>query len=97
MPRKCIPFEGPRGARGIMCVRGGRWKPKLPTCPWCTRRIATRQCDAPAGDDRTCDAYICAECRTVAGALGHKDLCPKCAQGALVHAEAACHSEQKTT
>jgi hypothetical protein len=60
------------GTRGYVCCRT---KSAPPPCKFCGD-IPGYQCDCPVGNGKTCDAWLCEECRIpIAENL---DFCPTC-------------------
>lgn len=69
MPRHSVVLKLPGGGSAIVCMS----KPAK-ACQVCGQRIAGYQCDALLGKGKTCDKYLCSNCRHHVGP--DLDFCP---------------------
>ena len=76
------------GIAAIVCTRGRRKRP--PRCSVCGA-TAEFQCDAPVGDNATCDRYLCAAHREPQGT--DIDFCPEHARDRRLQIALATHPE----
>ena len=80
----CNVTRGPGGSSVIIC--GGRRTTPRP-CEFCGAKVPANvggfECDEPAPERKsgTCDAFMCAACRTRVGE--NRDLCPRHTPGKL--------------
>lgn len=66
----CKVHKTPEGNTIIFCTSRRR-----SMCRFCGERVATKQCDYPLGQGKTCNAYICDRCAAHVGL--DTDYCPK--------------------